>query len=249
MEKIYGKTPLLLDSPTPYCEGCYHGLIQKLCFEVVEEVDIADRFVYGGAVGCNGMGSFTINMDAYGTCHGRSPCVGTALKRLHPDSVLMIYQGDGDAASIGLGDTLHAANRGESFTVVMANNSLYGMTGGQSSPTTPPGMETTTTKGGKMGPPLRVAELVATLDTPYYVARCSVHSAKYILQFKKALKYALKAQIEQGAYSFIEVLANCPTSSGVKPMDSMKYMEDIAMKHFPVREFKRDGKHIKGEVD
>lgn len=242
MEKIYGKSTLLKDQPTPYCEGCYHGLIQKLCFEVVEEMQIADQFVYGGAVGCNGMGAFTVNLDAYGTCHGRCPCVGTALKRLHPESVLMLYQGDGDAASIGLGDTLHAANRGEAFTVVMANNSLYGMTGGQASPTTLPGMRTTTTRKGKEGPPMRVAELVATLDAPYYVARCSVHSAKYILQFKKALKYALTVQMEYGAYSFIEVLANCPTSSGIRPEDSMRYIEETAMKYFPVREFKRDGR-------
>lgn len=244
MEKIYGKSSLLVDQPTPYCEGCYHGLIQKLCFEVVDEMQIADKFIYGGAVGCNGMGSFTIHMDAFGTCHGRAPCVGTALKRLHPESVLMIYQGDGDAASIGLGDTLHAAHRGEAFTVVMANNSLYGMTGGQASPTTLPGMRTTTTKGGKEGLPMRVAELVATLDAPYYVARCSVHSAKYIMQFKNALKYALTAQMEQGAYSFIEVLANCPTSSGIEPRDSMRFIEDTVMKYFTVREFKKDGKLV-----
>ncbi len=241
MELIYQKPSVMYDEPTPYCAGCYHGLIQKLCFEVVEEMEIEDRFVYGGAVGCNGMGSFTIDMDAYGTCHGRSPCVGTALKRLHPESVLLIYQGDGDAASIGLGDTLHAANRGEAFTVVMANNSLYGMTGGQASPTSMPGQKTTTTRGGKEGGPMRLAEMVATLDAPYYVARCSVHNTKYIIQFKKALKYALEAQMELGAYSFIEVLANCPTSSGVKPEDSSRFIEETAMKYFPVREFKRGG--------
>lgn len=234
MEKVYGKSPTFFDGPTPYCAGCYHGLIQKCCIEVVDELDIRQRFVYGGAVGCNGMGSFIINADAWGTCHGRAPCVATAFKKLHPENCLLVYQGDGDACSIGLGDTLHAANRGEAFTVVMGNNSLYGMTGGQASPTTPTGMRTTTTREGNTNHPMRLAEMIATLDAPALVARCSVHDPKHIIEFKNLLKKALKLQMEKGVYSYIEVLGVCPTGSHIDPANSANVIREQMIPVFPL---------------
>ena len=242
MELVYDRTKSILNVPSPYCGGCGHGLTQKLIAEVVDEMEIRDRFVYAASVGCNGMGAFITNTDAFASLHGRVTAAATGFKRVNPDALVLAYQGDGDAASIGLGESIHAANRGEALTIIMANNMIYGMTGGQASPTTLAGERTTTSVHGKdpkeMGYPLRLAEIIAQLDAPAFVARCSVHNPKEVRNFKKAVRHALTLQAEKAAYSFIEVLVPCPTNARMKPAACMQYIEEHAIPVFPLGVFK-----------
>ncbi len=238
MELVYDRTQSILNVPSPYCAGCGHGLTQKLIAEVIDEMQIRERFVYASSVGCNGMGAFIANTDSFASLHGRVTASATGFKRVNPDAIVMAYQGDGDAASIGLGESIHAANRGEALTIIMANNMIFGMTGGQASPTTLAGEKTTTSVTGKdpakMGYPLRLAEIIASLEAPAFVARCSVHNPREVRNFKKAVRHALTLQAEKGAYSFIEVLVPCPTNARMKPSDCMKYIEEHALPVFPL---------------
>lgn len=244
MDLIYTKPESLKNMPTGYCPGCFHGLTQKLIAEVIDEMGIRDRAVFGGSIGCNGMGAGYANYDSFSSNHGRAAAAASAFKRCSPDSVIVVYQGDGDGAAIGMGETINAAFRGEPITVIFANNGLYGMTGGQLAPTTLNGVRTKTTINGYEGFPLHLPEMISTLKAPDYVARCAVHTPKYIMQFKKALKHALTRQMEVGAYSLIEVLCACPTSGGYKSENSPQYMEEVVMKEFPLGEFKRDGEKV-----
>ena len=245
MELIYGRPQALKDVPTSYCPGCFHGLAQKLIAEVIDEMNIREKAVYSAGVGCNGMGQSFCNYDSFPSLHGRASSAASAFKRVSPDSVVICYQGDGDAASIGLGETISTALRGEAITVIFANNSIYGMTGGQCAPTTLNGMRTTTTKNGNPAFPLHLPEMIATLDAPDYIARCTIHNPKGIMNFKKSLKHALSRQIEVGAYSMIEVLCACPTSGGYKTgQDEICFIEEKMLPIFPVGEFKRDGKRV-----
>lgn len=245
MNLVYTRPKALKDIPNAYCPGCSHALVQKLIAEVIDEMDIRGKAVYAGGIGCNGMGIFTCNYDYFSSLHGRAAAGASAFKRVSPGSVVLVYQGDGDASSIGMGETIHAALRGEAITVVFANNGLYGMTGGQVAPTTLNGQRTTTTPEGYTGFPLRLPEMIATLDAPDYVARCAVHTPRYIMQFKKSLKHALTRQIEVGGYSMIEVLCGCPTSGGYSSENIPAYIEEKVMPVFPLGEFKRDGKRVK----
>ncbi len=238
MEQIYGRTKSIVAKPTPFCSGCSHGLIVKCCAEVIDGMDIAGRISWGGSAGCTGFSSFITEFDSFNSPHGRSPTVSTGLKRCNPDSVVVLYQGDGDAASIGLGDTLHAANRGEAFTVLCANNCIYGMTGGQASATTPVGAVTKTTLGGSEVPPIKLAEMIAMLERPAFVARCSVHTPAAVADFKRCFKKALEYQIRYDAYSYIEVLATCVTGSKVDPKDTKRHIEENVIPVFPLGVFK-----------
>lgn len=245
MNLIYTHPQALRDIPNSYCPGCTHALVQKLMAEVVDEMGIRERAVYAGGIGCNGMGLFTCNYDNFSSLHGRAAAAASAFKRVSPDSVVMVYQGDGDAASIGMGETVNAALRGEAITVIFANNGLFGMTGGQAAPTTLNGQRTVTTPDGYAGFPLHLPEMIATLEAPDYIARCAVHTPKYIMQFKKSLKHALERQIKVGAYSMIEVLCGCPTSGGYAPDKIPEYMEEKVLPVFPLGDLKRDGKLVK----
>lgn len=240
MKQVYGKTKCLLDVPTSYCPGCGHGLIQKLCLEAIEELGIMEQAVFAASVGCHGMAPIYTNIDTFNAQHGRIPSNAEAFKSCSPESILLVYQGDGDAVSIGLNETLNTAYRGAPLTVIMANNSNFGMTGGQLAPTTLHGTVTKTTVNGNPYYPIRTAELIATLDAPDYVARFSVHDVKHALAFKRAVTYALTRQME-GKYSFIEVLSNCSTSGGIKPENYAKYCDETLTKVFPLGEFKREG--------
>lgn len=244
MECVYKRPEAWRDVTTGFCPGCFHGITQKLIAEVIDELGIRERAVYGSSVGCNGMGMWYANYDAYGANHGRAAAAASAHKRVNPDGVLIVYQGDGDAAAIGMGETVNAAMRGEPFTVIFANNGLYGMTGGQLAPTTLNGMRTKTTPNGNKFFPIHMPEMLATLKAPDYIARCAVHTPKYIMDFKKSLKHALTRQMEVGAYSFIEVLCACPTGGGFKPEEAPAYIEDVVMKEFPLGVFKRDGERV-----
>ena len=238
MEQIYGRTKSIVAKPTPFCGGCSHGLIVKSCAEVIDEMDIAEKISWGGSSGCTGFSSFITEFDSFNSPHGRSPVVATGFKRCNPDSVVVLYQGDGDAASIGLGDTLHAANRGEAFTVICANNSIYGMTGGQASATTPVGAVTKTTPGGSEVPPIKLAEMVATLERPAFVARCSVHTPAAVADFKRCFKKALEYQMKYNAYTYIEVLAACITGSKIDPKKMKQHIEENMIPVFPLGVFK-----------
>ena len=246
MKAIYTHPQALKDIPNGYCPGCSHALVQKLMAEVIDEMDIRERAVYAGGIGCNGMGVFTCNYDYFSSLHGRASAAASAFKRVSPNSVVLVYQGDGDAASIGMGETVNAALRGEAITVIFANNGLFGMTGGQAAPTTLNGQRTLTTPDGYPGMPLHLPEMIATLEAPDYVARCAVHTPKHIVQFKNSLRHALTRQIEVGAYSMIEVLCGCPTSGGYSPGKIPQYIEEKALPIFPLGEFKRDGKKVTG---
>ncbi len=244
MELVYDRPKALVDIPTNYCGGCFHGLTQKIIAEVIDEMGIREKTIYGGSVGCNGMGMWNANYDGISANHGRAAAAATAFKRLHPDKVLITYQGDGDAAAIGMGETVNTAMRGEPVTIIFANNGLYGMTGGQLAPTTLNGKRTKTTDNGNPFFPLHLPEMLATLQAPDYIARCAVHTPKHIIQFKKSLKHALERQMSVGGYSFIEVLCACPTSGGIKPKEAPRYMEEVVMKEYPLGVFKLDGEKV-----
>lgn len=238
MELVYSRTPSMAAKPTPFCGGCSHGLIVKSCAEVIDSMDIAEQIAWGGSAGCTGFSSFVTDFDSFNSPHGRAPTVATGLKRCNPDSVVVLYQGDGDAASIGLGDTLHAANRGEALTVICANNCIYGMTGGQASATTPVGAVTTTTLQGSEVPPIHLAEMIATLERPAFVARCSVHTPAAVADFKRCVKKALEYQIQYHAYAYVEVLAACVTGSKIKPTAVKEHIEKNVVPIFPLGVFK-----------
>lgn len=243
MEKVYTRPESWKDVPTPYCPGCHHGIAQKLLAEVVDEMGIRGKAVYSGAVGCNGMANFFINMDAFGSQHGRCAAAASAFKKVSPESIVICYQGDGDAACIGTAESIHAARRGDPITVIFANNTLYGMTGGQSAPTTLVGQVTKTAIQGNETPPMHFAEMIATLQAPDYVTRCAVNNPKNILKFKKALKHAIECQMN-GKYAFIEVLTACAVSSGIPPMKTPQYIDEVVAKEFPLGDIKVDGKMV-----
>lgn len=244
MKCVYKRPESLRPMGTPYCPGCYHALAQKLIAEVIDEMGLRGKAVYSGAIGCNGLGPLMANYDSFTSLHGRAAAASTAAKMISPESLIITYQGDGDAASIGTAETIHTARRGEPLTIIFANNTLYGMTGGQLAPTTRVGQKTTTTPNGSEYKPIHLAEIIAQLDAPHFVTRCAIHTPKHIRTFKKAVAEGFRLQMEEKKYSFIEVLCACPTSGGVKPEDTPKYMEEIMIPEFPLGDLKRDGKRL-----
>ncbi len=242
MECIYTKSKALSAVPTSFCPGCMHGTAIKLIAEVSEELGIENDLVMVAPIGCAVFLGAFVEFDSFGSPHGRPGATGTGFKRSNPDVPLILYQGDGDCASIGLAETMHAANRGENFTVIMINNQVYGMTGGQAAPTTLPGQKTTTSPAGRSiegsGYPIQLAELIASFKAPKYVTRQSLHTPKNVLAAKKAIKKALEIQINEGGYSFVELMSACPTNWKMDPKDTPKYMEDVVLKEFPVGDLK-----------
>lgn len=226
MKCVYSKTESLKKIPTPYCPGCHHGIAQKAMCEVIDELGIRGRTVFASSVGCNGLGGMIVNLDTFASQHGRCAAAASAFKRVSPNSLVLCYQGDGDAASIGTAESIHAARRGEPITVIFANNTLYGMTGGQTAPTTTIGQKVTTAKDGNKYSPIHFAEMIATMDAPAFVARCAVNTPGNIMAYKRALKKAISCQIS-GKYAFVEVLVACVTSGGIKPEQSPKYIERL----------------------
>lgn len=242
MAKSFQKPQALLDQPTHYCPGCTHGVIHRLLAEVIDELGIRDRTVGIAPVGCAVLMYNYIDCDFQEAAHGRAPAQATGMKRVRPDLVVFTYQGDGDLASIGMGEIVHAANRGEKFTTIFVNNAVYGMTGGQMAPTTMPEQRTTTSPFGRksedVGMPIRMAELLATLTTPAYVSRQTVIKPKYINKTKKAIRKAFDYQMENRCFSFVEVVSTCPTNWGMTPMDSIKWTEEVLLPYYPLGEFK-----------
>lgn len=242
LERVFTRPRSLLPVVTHYCPGCGHGITHRLVAEVIDELGIRERTVGVAPVGCAVLLYKYLDVDMYEAAHGRAPAIATGCKRVHPDLVVFTYQGDGDFAAIGTAESVHAAVRGERITTIFINNAIYGMTGGQMAPTTLVGQKTTTTPSGRMveraGYPIRMSEMLATLDGAAYIARVAVSSAKYVVQAKRAIRRAFEAQIKGLGYSMVEVLSHCPTDWHMAPLEATRWVEDAMMKVFPLGEFK-----------
>jgi 2-oxoglutarate ferredoxin oxidoreductase subunit beta len=242
MEKILKRPESLQPTPHLYCPGCGHGIIHRLVAEVIDELGIREKTIGVAPVGCAVFAYDYFNFDVTEAPHGRPPAVATGIKRVMPDKVVFTYQGDGDLAAIGTAETVHAANRGENITVIFVNNAIYGMTGGQMAPTSLIGQETTTTPMGRDvkrdGPPLKVCELLSQTQGSVYIERVAVNSPKNIIHAKKAIKKAFQNQIDNKGYSLVEVLSQCPVNWGMTPNESLKWVDEVFMKTFPLGVYK-----------
>ncbi len=242
---VYARPESMYPIKTHYCAGCGHGIVHKLLGELLDEFGITEKTILVAPVGCAVLAFLYFKVDGCEAAHGRVPAVATGIKRVHPDKTVIAYQGDGDLLAIGMAETIHAANRGENFTVVFVNNAIYGMTGGQMAPTTLIGQKTKTTPYGRKaeecGDPIPARELLATLEAPYYIERTSVHDVKHILKTKRALRQGLENQIEKRGYSFIEVLSTCPTDWGLTPKASVSWVEENMLSAFPLGVFRDKG--------
>ncbi|MFZ5632006.1 MAG: thiamine pyrophosphate-dependent enzyme [Bacillota bacterium] len=242
MKAATGRPEALTEAPFHYCPGCTHGIIHRLVAEVIDELAVREKTVGVASVGCSVIAYNYFNLDMQQAAHGRAPAVATGIKRVLPDSLVFTYQGDGDLASIGLAETVHAAARGEKITVIFINNANYGMTGGQLAPTTLPGQVTSTSPAGRdvgsMGYPIRMMEMLATLNGPAYLARVSTHSPKEILKARRAIKRAFETQMKGLGFSMVEVLSACPTNWGLKPVEAMGWLEKNMLPYYPPGEYR-----------
>ncbi|RKX27289.1 MAG: 2-oxoglutarate oxidoreductase [Candidatus Zixiibacteriota bacterium] len=239
---IFSRPESMQSTVTHYCPGCTHGVIHRLVAEAIDEIGARDRTVGVAPVGCSVLAYNYFNCDFLEAAHGRAPAFATGFKRLRPDMIVFTYQGDGDLASIGMGEIVHAANRGEKFTTIFVNNAVYGMTGGQMAPTTLPGQVTSTCPVGRnaneVGYPIRMAELLSTLVTPGYIERVAVHTPKHIINARKAIRRAFQYQAENRCYSMIEVLSTCPTNWGKTPEEAVKWLDKEMAAYYPIKCFK-----------
>lgn len=242
MGKTFNKPHSLSDQTTHYCPGCTHGIVHRLIAEAIDDLNISGRTVGVAPVGCAVLAYNYFNFDFMESAHGRAPAMATGVKRVRPDLVVFTYQGDGDLASIGIAEIIHAANRGEKFTTIFINNAVYGMTGGQMAPTTMPGQKTTTTPNGRdtgvSGMPMKISELLSALETPGYIARHAVISPKYVLKTKKAIRQAFQYQMENTCFSLIEVISTCPTNWGMTPTEALKWAETDLLPYYKLGDFK-----------
>ncbi|HWQ31001.1 MAG TPA: thiamine pyrophosphate-dependent enzyme [Negativicutes bacterium] len=242
MAVVFEKTKGLTDKPFHYCPGCTHGIIHRLVAEVLEELNLLDKAVGVAPVGCAVFAYDYFNCDMQEAAHGRAPAVATGIKRVHPDSAVFTYQGDGDLASIGTAEIVHAAMRGEKITTIFVNNAIYGMTGGQMAPTTLVGQKATTAPYGRdenhAGMPLRVSEMLATIPKAVFVERVAVNDVKHIIQAKKAIKKAFQTQMEGKGFTLVEVLSTCPTNWGKTPVEALKWLEENMMPYYPLGNFR-----------
>ncbi len=249
MEKtIYSRPEALTETPTHYCPGCGHGIVQKLIAEVVDTLGIRERTVGICPVGCSVLAYFYFNFDVAEAAHGRTPAVATGINRVLPERIVFAYQGDGDLAAIGMAETIHTANRGEPIAVVFMNNAVYGMTGGQMAPTSLLGQKTATSPCGRNavteGPPVRMCELINALDKPYYIERVALDGPAGVRKTRRALLTAFEAQVEQRGYAFVEVLSPCPIYQRLDPVDALKFVGGPMSEQFPVRVFRKEGKVV-----
>lgn len=241
-QEVYSRPDSLTDTPTHYCPGCTHGVAHRLIAEVIDELKLREKAIGVASVGCSVFAYNYFNFDFVQAPHGRAPAMATGVKRTLPDRFVITYQGDGDLASIGMAEIVHAAARGENITVVFINNTNYGMTGGQMAPTTLPGQKTTSSPNGRdvetMGYPLRASELLATLDGAGYVVRRSLHDPKNIRLAKKAIRTAFEVQLQGLGFSMVELLSVCPTNWGMTPQQSLKWLEERMVPYYPLGDYK-----------
>ncbi|MDU4891160.1 MAG: thiamine pyrophosphate-dependent enzyme [Clostridium sp.] len=233
MAVVFEPTKALLDVPTHYCPGCTHGTIHRLVGEVLEELNIIDKTIGVAPVGCSVLAYDYFACDMFEAAHGRAPAVATGIKRSNPDKMVFTYQGDGDLAAIGTAEIVHAATRGENIVTIFINNCIYGMTGGQMAPTTLPGQVTETTPYGRdikaNGHPIRVSEMIATLDGACYVERVSVDNVPNVIKAKKAIKKAFENAEAGKGFSMVEVLSICPTNWGLSVEESLEWLRNNMM--------------------
>jgi 2-oxoglutarate ferredoxin oxidoreductase subunit beta len=239
---VYSRPRSLTDAPTHYCPGCTHGTAHRLIAEVIDEMGLRERTIGVASVGCSVFAYNYFDFDFVQAPHGRAPAMATGVKRVLSDRVVLTYQGDGDMASIGMAEIIHAAARGENISVFFLNNTNYGMTGGQMAPTTLPGQRTTSSPTGRdvetMGFPIRAAELLSTLDGAGYIVRRSLHDPKNIRLAKKAIRMALETQVRGLGFSMVELLSICPTNWGMTPDQSLKWLEDKMIPFYPLGDYK-----------
>ena len=239
MAVLFEKTKLLTDKQFHYCPGCNHGIIHRLVAEVIDEMNLDGKVVGVAPVGCSVFAYDYFNCDMYEAAHGRAPAVATGVKRaMGPDTMVFTYQGDGDLASIGTAEIVHAAHRGEKIVTIFVNNAIYGMTGGQMAPTTLVGQKATTAPFGRdpkqHGYPVHICELLATLKAPAYLERVTCVDAPNIMKTKAAIKKAFQNQIDGKGFSLVEIMSACPTNWGLSPLDSIKFMREKTMVEFPL---------------
>ncbi|MFC2097044.1 thiamine pyrophosphate-dependent enzyme [Bacteroidota bacterium] len=246
---VYKKTDLLTEKPLSYCPGCGHGTAHRLIMEVVEEMDIQSDTIGIAPVGCSVLAYEFLDIDMQQAAHGRAPAVATGIKRTWPEKFVFTYQGDGDLAAIGTAETIHACNRGENITIIFINNGIYGMTGGQMAPTTLPGMKSSTSPYGRdverMGPPIKMTELVSHLTGTYYVTRQSVHTPRSVRKTKKALRIAFENQKLKKGLSFVEIVSNCNSGWKMTPVKSNEWMEENMFPFYPLGDIKVEGELVK----
>ncbi len=239
---VFKKPHALTDTPFHYCPGCTHGIIHRLVAEAIDELGLEDKTVGIAPVGCSVFAYNYFNCDMIEAPHGRAPAVATGVKRANPDLNVFTYQGDGDLAAIGTAETVHVGARGENITIIFVNNAIYGMTGGQMAPTTLLGQVSTTSPYGRIkelqGNPIRVCEMVSTLDGVAYAERVSVDCVKNVLAAKKAIKKGFEMQQNKKGLSIIEVLSTCPTNWGLSPEKSLEWLRENMMAHYPLGVYK-----------
>ena len=242
MAVVFSKTKGLTDKETHYCPGCTHGIIHRLVGEVLEELGVLGDAIGVAPVGCSVLAYDYFNCDMHEAAHGRAPAVATGIKRTLPDKVVFTYQGDGDLASIGTAEIVHAAHRSEKFTTIFVNNAIYGMTGGQMAPTTLIGQKTTTSPYGRdaahAGFPLKVSEMLATVPGASFVERVSVHNPANIRKAKKAIKKAFEYQLAGKGFGIVEVLSTCPTNWGIPPVKALSWLEENMLPYYPLGNFR-----------
>ena len=239
---VFERPKSLADVPLHYCPGCTHGIIHRLVAEAIDELGIEGRTIGVAPVGCAVMAYDYFTCDMVEAAHGSAPAVATGLKRALPENIIFTYQGDGDLASIGMAETVHSATRNENITVIFVNNAIYGMTGGQMAPTSLPGQVTQTSPYGRdvktAGFPIRVCELLATLDGPEYIERVAVNNVKNVKNAKKAILKAFKNQVEGKGFSLIEVVSSCPTNWGMTPTAALEWVENKMLPYYPLGVYK-----------
>ena len=239
MEKIYSRTTTIQeDKVSGFCPGCMHSTVVKLIGEVLDELKLVDKAVMVTGIGCCGLHMDYIAYDTITAPHGRATAVATGMKRTSPDSLIFTYQGDGDLASIGLGESLSAANRGENITVIFINNGIYGMTGGQMAPTALLGMKASTAPKGRIagehGYPMHMCEILNQLTAPCYLERTSCNTPQNVIKTKNAIKKAFRNQIEGKGFSMVEIVTSCPTNWGLDPLDALDFIEQKMLPEFPL---------------
>jgi 2-oxoglutarate ferredoxin oxidoreductase subunit beta len=239
---VYSRPSGLTDFPTHYCPGCTHGVAHRLIAEVLDEMGVTEKTIGVAPVGCSVFAYNYFDCDFVEAAHGRAPAMATGIKRVLPERVVFTYQGDGDLASIGMAEIMHAAGRGENITVVFINNAIYGMTGGQMAPTTLPGQKTTSSPLGRdvetQGYPLRMSEMLAQMDGAGYVVRRSLHDPKNIRMAKKAIRTAFETQVRGLGFSMVELLSTCPTNWGISPLESLTWLEEHMIPAYPLGDYK-----------
>nr|WP_312578563.1 thiamine pyrophosphate-dependent enzyme [Sedimentibacter sp.] len=242
MTIVYEKSKGLTDAQLHYCPGCTHGVIHKLVAEVLEELNVLDEAIGVAPVGCSVLAYDYFSCDMQEASHGRAPAVATGIKRVLPENIVFTYQGDGDLASIGTAEIVHAAHRAEKITTIFVNNGIYGMTGGQMAPTTLVGQKATTAPLGRdealCGKPIKVAEMLATIDGARFVERVAVNTPANIRKAKKAIKKAFECQIKGEGFAIVEVLSTCPTNWGKTPVNALKWLEENMIPYYPLQNFR-----------